>query len=177
MTDVIVDDDGCGVATLLRYVPEGRHKEFLAYVKKVIDEDEGCSFDGTFLGFIEDYINYAGLLKRKANVHNDGPPWWNKTKQPPLTVYDVGCCLALQHLVFDSRIHYVGIERSKRVPEPKFFRDNCKFVRGGFKDVVGELNVHYDTSIGISNMSLLYDQPDPEEQALFDKTFRFKFVL
>jgi len=62
-------------------------------------------------------------------------------------------------------------------PEPKFFRDNCRFVKGRFSDVVEGLKIDGHNSIGIANMSLLYFETDDNALALFDRTFRRKFVL
>ena len=149
-------DERCGISTLLQYVAESRRKEFVSYVERLIAEDEGCGIDPSFLGFICDYEQYAKLLERKADVHNPYPASWGYPIEPPLTVYDVGCASALQHVVFDERIHYVGIDIGHGCPDPKFFRPNCTFVRGRFADVVDKLDVHPQSAIGIANMSLYY---------------------
>jgi hypothetical protein len=170
-TDIETDDD---FGLLLPYVPEARRKDFRAYVDALIASAD-YEFDYGFLGFITDYVNYASLLKRKADTQVTAP--WDKRPVPPLTVYDVGCGGALQHLVFDPRIHYVGIDVLNK-PEPKFFRDNCRFVHGWFSEVVESLNIDPKNSIGIANMSLLYfSMHDDGCLALFDRTFRQKFVL
>jgi len=157
---------------LLRRVPDDRREDFIEYVEKLVCEDDSVGIDMSFLGFIEDYENFAQLLVRKADIREMGARMgWEKQR---LTVYDVGCCLALQHVLFDPRINYVGIDIMKETP--RFFRDGCTFIQGRFSDVVGQLAINPTTAIGISNMSLLYGSP-AEESALFDRTFRKKFVL
>jgi hypothetical protein len=91
---------------LLPYVEEGRRQEFSSYVDQLIETDECFGIDHSFLGFMGDYVQYAALLLRKVDVH-DAP--WDR-QRPLLTVYDVGCATALQHVVFDPRILYVGID-------------------------------------------------------------------
>ncbi len=169
-----MDDDGCGVPTLIKYVTPEYRKDFSKYVNELIDSAD-YAFDVTFLGFISDYIHYAGLLERKVSIHDTCPPW-DKAPKPPLTIYDVGCGGALQHLVFDPRIHYVGIDMIGE-PEPRFFRPNCRFVKGRFSEVVESLKIDPRNSIGIANMSLLYFAPDDDAVQVFDRTFRQKFVL
>ena len=169
-----IDDDGCSLKTLLTFVPDERKKEVRDHVLDVCKN--GCDIDTSFIGFICDYINYAAVLERKLFSHEidtsrftGGPA----QKKPPLTVYDVGCASAFQHLVFDPRIHYVGIDVGH---EPQFFRDNCRFVQGRFADVADQLNIDSEYAIGIANMSLFYlGQPDDWEA--FDRLFRRKFVL
>jgi hypothetical protein len=176
MNDVQTSDDGCGVPTLIKYVTPERRADFSKYVDELIDSAD-YEFDPTFLGFISDYIAFASILNRKADIHDAGQFWDKKPRSiPPLTVYDVGCGGALQHLVFDPRIHYVGIDMIGK-PEPRFFRDNCRFVKGRFSDVVKGLNIHCESAIGIANMSLLYFRTDDDALALFDQTFRRKIVL
>lgn len=172
----MIGDDGekSGIATLLPFVAAERRPEFVSHVVHIIEE-ESYAFDHNFLGFIGDYINYADLLQCKVDLHYDhNPPWERHRKKPPITVYDVGCAHALQHLVFDPRVHYVGIDVYGC--EPKFFRENCTFIKGSFKEVVGSLKIDREHAIGIANMSLIYFAGD-EECALFDKTFKRKFVL
>ena len=170
----IRDDDGCGVPTLIKYVAPERRADFSKYVNALIDSAD-YEFDPTFVGFISDYIAFATILDRKADLQDVRPPWDDRPK-PPLTIYDVGCGGALQHLVFDHRIHYVGIDMIGE-PEPQFFRPNCRFVKGRFSDVVEGLKIDRQNSIGIANMSLLYFESDDNALALFDRTFRRKFVL
>ena len=168
------DGDRCGVADLIPYVADDRVKEFVVYCNDLISNDAGFGIDHDFVGFIDDYINYAQILKRKVDVHNF-EPFGGRAANSPITVYDVGCATALQHLVFDPRIHYVGIDFGG-TPRPKFFRDNCMFVEGGFRDVVHDLKIDPQNAIGIANMSLFY-LGSPEDNALFDRTFLRKFVL
>lgn len=168
------DPESCGVAALLKYVSDEHRKDFFAYVNAYI-ESADYEFDASFVGFIDDYVNFAALLKRKADIHDSRPPWESRPR-PPLTVYDVGCAGALQHLVFDPRIHYVGIDMIAE-PEHKFFRPNCRFVHGRFSEVVESLNIDRENSIGIANMSLLYFASDDDATGLFDRTFKRKFVL
>lgn len=172
------DDDQCGISTLLKYVAPEHKDVFVKYVAKAIEE-ESYAFDSSFLGFISDYIHYAEILHRKADIHEisfpfGGDPKSFRPEKPPITVYDVGCAHAFQHVVFDSRIHYVGIDMSQG-PEPQFFRPNCRFIRGRFTDVVDQLKVHPD-DVGIANMSLLY-YFGAEELPAFDRVFKRKFVL
>lgn len=168
------DDDGCGVPTLIKHVAPDQKQAFSKYVNELI-ESADYEFDPTFLGFISDYSAFAAILNHKVDIHEARSPW-HKGPKPPLTVYDVGCGGALQHLVFDSRIHYVGIDMIGE-PEPQFFRPNCRFVKGRFSDVVASLKIDARNSIGIANMSLLYFMPDDDALGLFDRTFRRKFVL
>jgi len=169
-----VEDDGCGLQTLLMYVSEARRKDFLAYASDLIDSAD-YEFDPGFVGFISDYIAYAHILNVKAELQEFRPPW-SSQKKAPLTVYDVGCGGALQHLVFNERVHYVGIDMIGE-PEPKFFRDNCRFVKGRFSEVLPSLGIERDSAVGIANMSLLYFRTDDDALDLFDRTFKRKIIL
>ena len=163
-----IDPDKCGLSTLLTFVPEDRHKEVIAYVRMLMcDSAYQADIDETFLGFLCDYINYADLLHRKLQTHG------YCGSKPPITIVDVGCATALQHLIFDSRIHYIGIDGSEQ-PEPRFFRPNCAYIQGHFRGVVDKIDVHSEC-YGIANMSLYYGPED--DLALFDRTFKRKFVL
>jgi hypothetical protein len=173
----------CGVMSLLPYVTEARRQEFIAHVKEVVDANFG-DIDPSFLGFMSDYMNYNDLLVRKADTTNPFPDSWSARKEPPVTVFDIGCANALQHVVFDERIHYVGIDGwPTRDVEPKFFRDNCRYVRGRFRDLVTEKDgvfsvggiVVHENAWGIANMSLYYGSRD--EIPLFDRVFPRKFIL
>lgn len=172
-----IDDDGCGLPTLIKYVSEERKPGFFDYVRELI-ESASYEFDASFVGFISDYSAYAQILNRKVEIHDIRLPWSDPhVKRPPMTIYDVGCGGALQHLVFDPRIHYVGID-VLRHPEPKFFRDNCRFVSGRFSEIVDSLGIDRQSAIGIANMSLLYyETSDPAALELFNRTFLRKFVL
>lgn len=176
------DDHNCGLAALAPYVNEARRQDFVSYVAKLIRDDEGCGIDASFLGFMCDYMNYAQLLLRKADVNVS---FMDQRKPPPITVFDIGCASALQHVVFDERIHYVGVDIGHGQPDPTFFRPNCTFVRGRFSDVVTETNdgivrvgdvvVHQESAFGIANMSLYYGSR--ADLPLFDRIFARKFVL
>jgi hypothetical protein len=169
-------DDGCGYKALLPYVSEDKRKDFDRYVNELI-ESAPYAFDFDFLGFISDYADYASLLRRKADAHDHlSWPGDRSSASPPLTVYDIGCGGALQHLLFDSRIHYVGID-TLGTPEPKFFRGNCRFIKGKFSDVIKTLDIDRHDAVGIANMSLLYFSSEDPCTELFDRTFRTKFVL
>ncbi len=172
------EEDQPDIELLLPYVPEPRRKEFVKHIHELCNRDEHRGdIDPSFLGFMRDYFHYSKLLNRKADVHDAAPfLTYKKTPLPPITIYDVGCCTALQHLFFDPRLHYVGIDRGLK-EEPRFFRDNCTFVKGRFLDVVESLKVDKRYAIGIANMSLLYCQSNQEELDLFDRTFRQKFIL
>jgi hypothetical protein len=171
----VSDDDRCGIETILKYVSPERRDALLKYISALIDR-EGYNYDHTFLGFIDDYIHYAELLQRKVDLRDVVDPFAGqkgfRPKKPPITVYDVGCAAAIQHLVFDPRIHYVGIDCFG--PEPEFFRENCTFIKGKFGDIVHTLKVNPD-DFGIANMSLAYTCT--EDLPIFDRTFRRKFVL
>lgn len=167
---------------LLPYVAEGRRAEFRAYVDEYLRDNE-TGLDHGYLGFLDDYVNYASLLVRKASIQGAGHGAMHHmlgTKRcadcpPPLTVYDVGCGSAFQHVLFDPRIRYVGIDHGGR-REPRFFRDGCTYIRATFSDIVEALAVDPENSIGIANMSLYYMHPEGD-LAVFDRTFRRKFIL
>ena len=165
-------DDGsrCGIYELHPRVPEERRKEFVSYVEAII-EAESYAFDPNFLGFIRDYIAYNDLIAGRANL-----PLGLGQERPPTTVYDVGCAHALQHLVFAPWIHYVGIDVSETGPGVKFFRDNCTFIKGAWRDVAPTLKIQRECAVGIANMSLIYFA-GPDEIELFDRTFKRKFVV
>lgn len=167
-----IDPDKCGLPTLLSFVPEDRHQEVIAHIRMLMsDPAYQADIDGTFLGFLCDYINYADLLHRKLKMHSAN--YFDRRPKPPITVVDVGCATALQHVIFDPQIHYIGIDCCRQ-PEPKFFRPNCTFIQGLFKDVVSQLDIHSEC-YGIANMSLYYGPQ--EDLPLFDRTFKRKFVL
>lgn len=174
----MTEDDNCGLATLLRFVPDDRKDAVRAHVLDVCNNWNvyHCDIDPSFIGFLSDYIHYADLLDRTVKTHDvDLSPITKQPtpKKPPLTVYDVGCAGAFQHLIFDPRIHYVGIDVGH---EPRFFRENCTFVQGRFADVADQLDVDPRYAVGIANMSLFYMGRD-DDWAAFDRLFRRKFVL
>ena len=163
--------------TLLKYLPKEQHPEFLAYVKELVHRPQNYGdIDYEFLGFIDDYVNYAALLQRKVDIHESlkDNPLGIRPPKGPITVYDVGCAHALQHLVFDPRIHYVGIDVHED-PPPRFFRPNCTFIKGKFGNIADTLNVDRESAYGIANMSLAY--VCQEDLPIFDRTFKRKFVL
>ena len=166
--------DRCGLETLLEYVASDRRNDLLRHVRDLCDR-ECYNYDHTFLGFISDYIHYADLILRQVETHEHLQTFFpGKGKKVPfhITVFDVGCAAALQHLVFDPRIHYVGIDIQERAPA--FFRPNCTYIRGTFGDIVDQLKVGPD-DFGIANMSLLYGSR--EDLPAFDRVFTRKFVL
>jgi len=168
------DGEKCGLETLLTYVAQDRRNDLIRYADELIKSAD-YEFDPDFLGFISDYIAYAHILNVKAELQEFRPPW-SSQKKAPLTVYDVGCGGALQHLVFNERVHYVGIDMIGE-PEPKFFRDNCRFVKGRFSEVLPSLGIERDSAVGIANMSLLYFRTDDDALDLFDRTFKRKIIL
>ncbi len=171
--DAMSEENDCSLQMLLKFVPQDRHEEFKTYVHEIVEDPHYAgTIDGTFLGFICDYINYAKLIERRLSTHNH--PLGGGPERPPLTVYDVGCAMGFQHVVFDERIHYVGIDMGTQ-PEPKFFRKNCTFVRGRFSTIVDQLKIRRDCAIGIANMSLFYTCTD--DLPIFDRTFGRKFVF
>ncbi len=167
---------------LLQHVADARREEFAAYIDDLVRNDDCFGIDGDFLGFMADYVNIAALTERKGRVWKMPRPdeAWGTRIRPPasktVTVYDVGCSTALQHILFDEGITYVGIDMGHRRPEPKFFRSDCTFVRGRFAEVVESLNVNPAMAIGVANMSLLYGSNESDLE-LFDRTFRHKIIL
>lgn len=166
-------------AALLRgHVSEDRRADFDRHIAWLIKNDEWYSIDASYLGFMDDYVNIASLVERKVVINDFQFPFGDtpRPKNPPITVYDVGCATALQHVLFDPRSHYVGIDIGGKAPDPVFFRDHCRFIRGRFANVIGSLDIDRERAIGVANMSLLY-HAGPEELALFDRTFRRKIIL
>jgi hypothetical protein len=167
-----MSDEMTDTERLLRHVAPERREAFLAYVRELVDNDETWGIDGAFLGFMEDYEQIASLLVRKAQVK--AVPLFGVSDGGRLVVYDVGCATALQHVVFDSAIEYVGIDFMQ--PEPRFFRDGCRYVSGRFSEVLGSLAIDRKYAVGVANMSLLYCAPRTELEA-FDAAFDMKIVL
>jgi hypothetical protein len=162
---------------LLSAVPEDRRDEFRAYITDLVQNDDHMGIDWDFLGFIQDYVNIAKLLQRKADVHSFPLDLLGRAgvkHRTPLTVYDVGCSSALQHILFDPRILYVGIDTYGTAP--RFFRDGCRYVCGQFSHVAASLDVDRENAVGVANMSLLYGSAE-EELRMFDATFRQKVIL
>ena len=160
------------LALLRRYVPQKHSLDFEAYVKKLVLEDRSMSIDYEFLGFMSDYENIAKIVDRKTIQPVPGI-----TKGARYTIYDVGCCTALQHVMFPMALGYVGIDNNPFQEDPRFFLPNCSFVRGTFSEVVSALSIDKDRSIGIANMSLLYTPSAQKELAAFDAAFSRKVVL
>lgn len=165
---------------LLSHVAKDRQTDFIAHVQALV-RDDGCfGIDLDFLGFMEDYENIAMLVRHRAVVHGMQHVLGGLRRQPvpapqPFTVYDVGCATALQHVLFDPQVAYVGIDEGRQ-PEPRFFREGCRFVPGRFRDVVDTLDIDRKSSIGVANMSLLYGS-SREELELFDRVFKRKIIL
>lgn len=161
-----------------------KHNEFSNYIDWLLKNDQWFGLDGSFLGFVDDYLDLSRILrrhtirsKRSENIHVEGRNF---------IVYDIGCAAALQHVFFGWVHEYVAID-SERFPEPKFFNSNCRFVRGRFKDLIesGELSIEPDkknlASYGIANMSLLYQFPHIPGQIhdldLFNNLFNRKHII
>lgn len=163
---------------LLSYVAPEKRAAFAAYVDDLVENDDRFGIDHHELGFMSDYVNFAALLKRKADVADiTGGVFGGRRQRERVVVYDVGCCTALQHVLFDPRIDYVGIDVGQGDGDtwaPRFFRDGCTFIRGRFVDVIKTLAIPRG-AVGIANMSLLYGSAD--ELPAFDAAFRQKFVL
>jgi hypothetical protein len=170
---MVSKDEITDTERLLRHVTSERREAFLAYVRELVDNDV-WGIDGAFLGFMEDYEYIASLLVRKAQVK--AMPLFGVSDGGRLVVYDVGCATALQHVFFDNAIEYVGIDFMQ--PEPRFFRDGCRYVSGRFSEVVtnGSLAIDRKYAVGVANMSLLYCAPRSELEA-FDAAFDMKIVL
>lgn len=157
---------------LRQYVPKHRSLDFEAYVKKLVSEDRSMGIDYEFLGFMQDYENISKIVARKTINPIPGI-----TKGASYTIYDVGCCTALQHVMFPMALGYVGIDNNPFQEDPQFFLPNCRFVRGTFSKVVSTLVIDKDRSIGIANMSLLYSPGSQRELAAFNAAFDRKIVL
>lgn len=151
-------------------LPIEQQEDFRKYTLDLLEKDQWYSIDPEFLGFLEDYQDYASIIQRHI--------WVDPLTKVPreYTIYDVGCATALQHIFFDKCPGYVGIDYPGP-PTPRFFRPNCKFVEGRFSDVVGTLGIDPNKSIGIANMSLLYRGGGPKDLEAFDQAFKRKFIF
>lgn len=163
--------------------PEKR-KDFSDHISWLIENDQWFGIDGYFMGFIEDYWDLSRILRRHT-IHSKESNNI-RIRGRNFIVYDIGCATALQHVFFGWAHEYIAID-SGRFPEPKFFNNNCRFIKGRFKDLIesGELTIDPDkenlASFGIANMSLLYQFPRIPGQIhdlnLFNDLFDRKHVI
>jgi hypothetical protein len=177
---------------LMRATPKCQRENFKAYLEHLVQYDKCFGIDMTFLGFIEDYILLSKLLsnhsyssrkqkKRSKATENDGLianiiPSPNRS----FIVFDIGCAAAVQHVLFKKCAKYVAVDYG--MPKPKFFTDNCTFVKGKFSQLIKskQLVIPEDTNIdvfGIANMSLLYQRGNEEDISLFNQVFKRKFII
>jgi hypothetical protein len=159
---------------LLSRVDESQGDDFASYVRGLVDDDDRFGIDLDCLGFMDDYVHIAALAKRKAEVADLAADPLFGGRRERVTVFDVGCCTALQHVLFDDRVRYVGIDDNGDF-RPRFFRSRCEFVHGYLRDVAASLSIG-SNDIGVANMSLLYTA-SADDRALFDRLFRRKIIL
>ncbi len=137
--------------------------EFLSWVDELIDiHGEEWQMDHEFLGFIKDYYHISQLL---SGYHAD-----------KLTIVDVGCGAALQHVFFKDFKRYIAIDHE--FAHVKLFTDNAEFINKEFSDLLTyeELIIEPELTIGIANMSLLYN-PRLDVIWEFNNFFMRKIIL
>jgi len=145
------------------------------YVHNLLDNDQWYGIDHTFLGFMDDYESLKGLIERHIiEESNDGP--WKFHNGRNFVIYDVGCATALQHVFFGKCKGYVGIS-PPGPPIPQFFLPNCTFYSGYLSEVIDQMDIDYDNSFGIANMSILYDRRESDELEIFNRVFKRKFII
>lgn len=164
------------IKLLLRALPKKRRVEFQAYVDQLVRNDECLGIDHTFLGFIDDYHHLSQILQSHIIQESKSRIVFIPARN--FHVFDIGCAGAVQHVFFSKCSSYVGIDSDTRLLEPKFFCDNCTFIRGRFADLVnnGKLHIPND-AFGIANMSLLYQYGNKEDVQLFNTLFKHKFII
>jgi hypothetical protein len=62
-------------------------------------------------------------------------------------------------------------------PIPKFFLPRCSFYSGYLSHVIDRLDIDYENSFGIANMSILYGRNSTVELEIFNKAFKRKFII
>jgi hypothetical protein len=151
-------------------VPEHIRPEFISYVKDLLHNDQWYGLDTEFLGFMEDYVSLRDLLQR--HIIENGDYW----EEHNFVIYDVGCATALQHVFFGKFKGYVGIDLPGP-PIPKFFLPRCSFYSGYLSEVIDQIDIDYENSFGIANMSVLYNRNCERELEIFNKVFKRKFII
>lgn len=160
-------------------LPPETRPEFRAYVNELLDIDQWYGIDPTFLGFMEDYQTLAEIIGRHITESDFDGIIQGKN----FVIYDIGCAAALQHVFFGKCIGYVGVSPLKNfgngpdVPEPRFFLPNCKFFNGYLSEVVDAMEIDYERSFGIANMSILYDSSQITDLEIFNRVFKRKFII
>lgn len=154
----------------LKQLPKDKRDDFIQYVKNLLTNDQWYGIDEEFLGFIDDYISLRDLIERHIIEPSD---MWQERN---FIIYDVGCAAALQHVFFGKCKGYVGIN-PPGPPIPQFFLPKCSFYSGYLSEVINELDIDYENSFGIANMSILYSSNCDSELELFNKSFKRKFII
>lgn len=167
------------IKLLADQLPPETRPEFRAYVNELLDIDQWYGIDPTFLGFMEDYQTLAELINR----HITEECFEGLIRGKNFVIYDIGCAAALQHVFFGKCIGYVGVSPLKNfgtgldIPEPRFFLPNCKFFNGYLSEVIGTMDIDYENSFGIANMSILYDSSQQTDLEIFNRAFKRKFII
>lgn len=123
------------------------------------------------LGFMEDYATLAELIGRHIIEPLEG-----MIEGQNFIIYDIGCATALQHVFFGKFLGYVGVS-PPGPPVPNFFLPNCKFYSGHLSDVVWSMDIDYEHSFGIANMSILHDPHCNTDLKIFNEVFKRKFIM
>ena len=149
-------------------VPEHQQARFRAWAAEqmaTMDIDEG------FMGFIDDYVNLAEILRR----HTVRMPPGHRLPVQSITwtVYDIGCAAGFQQVLFPFADAYVGIDSHCKPPR---LMPNSTFIHGRFAEVVESLHIDRPRSFGIANMSLAYTGHADDLEA-FDRAFLHKYIL
>ncbi|MCK9567589.1 hypothetical protein M0R72_01405 [Candidatus Pacearchaeota archaeon] len=154
-------------------LPESSRPEFIRYVNDLLDKDQWYGIGPDFLGFMDDYVSLRDLIERHIVEPSDGIISW---KESNFIIYDVGCATAIQHVFFGKCKGYVGIS-PPGPPIPQFFLPRCSFYSGYLSEVVDEMDIDYENSFGIANMSILYDRRESDELEIFNRVFKRKFII
>ena len=152
-------------------LPKESRPEFREYIKELLSIDRWYGIDTTCLGFMEDYAALANLIS-----HHICEGYLGITQEKNFVIYDIGCSTALQHVFFGKYTGYIGVS-PPGPPVPKFFLPNCRFYSGYLSEVVDTMEIDYDNSFGIANMSILYDRNEASELEIFNRVFKRKFVI
>lgn len=151
-------------------LPENNRLEFIEYVNDLLRKDQWYGIDPEFLGFMEDYVALSSLLEKHIIEPSDFCIGKN------FVIYDVGCATAIQHVFFSKFKGYVGISPSGP-PIPKFFLPKCSFYSGYLSEVINHIDIDYENSFGIANMSILYQCRNSNELEIFNKSFKRKYIM
>ena len=159
------------IKLLADQLPKESRPELREYIKELLSIDQWYGIDPTFLGFMEDYAALAKIIGQHIYEAHPGI-----IDEKNFVIYDIGCATALQHVFFGKCTGYVGVS-PPGPPIPKFFIPNCKFYSGYLSDVVDSMEIDYDNSFGIANMSILYNHNEASELEIFNRVFKRKFVI